>query len=110
MKQPFESRDFYQDLQRILNGIEEGQRGVFEDQLRKITSAYCVKYGVEYWQGMCNIVEAILRIEPQPSLDRIFLFLSSFLQSFMVNPIDNFQHICEILRLLLQYHDPGSFN
>lgn len=82
-----------------------------QKQLTVLIAIYCAKYGVAYWQGMHEIIATFLLIEPQPPLSRVFLVFSAFLQTFIPHPMNDndctlLNHYFEIIRLLLQYHDP----
>lgn len=90
---------------------EEPKKTQLRNQLTTIISTYCAKYGVAYWQGMHDMVAVMLLMEPQPPMDRIFLLFSMFLQTFLPYVFDDrdclfLKHLFEMIRLLLQYHDP----
>lgn len=74
----------------------------------------CTKLDAKYWQGMHDIVSGMLLIEPQPPMERIFVILSAFLQIFLPFAFNDeeavrLRHVLEMIRLLLQYHDPSRF-
>lgn len=102
-------------MNRSFNNIEEPRRSQLQHQLLILMTTYCAKYDVAYWQGMHDIIATMLLFEPQPPLERIFLLFSAFLQTFIPNPVKYeecilLKHIFEMIRLLLQYHDPRSFS
>lgn len=60
---------------------------------------------------MHDMVAVMLLMDPQPPLNKIFLLFSMFLQTFLPYVFDDrdcmfLQHLFEMIRLLLQYHDP----
>lgn len=66
-----------------------------------------------YWQGMHDVLAVLLLMEPQPPLERVFLLYSVFLKTFSRSIFDNSEcmflyHSFEMIRLLLQYHDPRA--
>lgn len=104
-----------QDVNRSFNNIEDPRRSELQHQLLILITTYCAKYDVAYWQGMHDIIATMLLFEPQPPLDRIFILFSTFLQTFIPNPVKDpecilLMHNFEMIRLLLQYHDPRSFS
>ena len=93
--------------------VEEPRKSELRSQLQTIISTYCAKYDVAYWQGMHDMVAVLLLMEPQPPLPKIFLLLSMFLQTFLPYVFDDhdcmfLHHLFEMIRLLLQYHDPRN--
>ena len=102
------------DIDRSFNFIEEPRRSELRNQLTTIMPLLCTKLDAKYWQGMHDIVSGMLLIEPQPPMERIFVILSAFLQRFLpfaFNDEDavHLRHLLEVVRLILQYHDPGMF-
>lgn len=101
------------DVERSFNTVEEPRKSELRSQLKTIISTYCAKYDVAYWQGMHDMVAVLLLMEPQPPLPKIFLLLSMFLQTFLPYVFDDhdcmfLHHLFEMIRLLLQYHDPRN--
>ena len=101
------------DVERSFNMVEEPRKSELRSQLQTIISTYCAKYDVAYWQGMHDMVAVLLLMEPQPPLPKIFLLLSMFLQTFLPYVFDDhdcmfLHHLFEMIRLLLQYHDPRN--
>lgn len=99
------------DVERSFNSVEEPRKSELRHQLTTIISTYCAKYQVAYWQGMHDMVAILLLMDPQPPLERIFLLFSMFLQTFLPYVFDDrdclfLKHLFEMIRLLLQYHDP----
>ena len=94
--------------------VDEPRKSQLRKQLTAIMPLLCTKLDAKYWQGMHDIVSGMLLIEPQPPMERIFIILSAFLQIFLPFAFKDeeavrLRHVLEMIRLLLQYHDPSRF-